>query len=41
MHVIHAGHSGDRGLGQLSTGGLAVVIVNVPVGWYYYFVVVY
>ena len=29
------------GLGRLSTGGLAVAIVNVPVGWYYYFVVVY
>ena len=29
------------GLGRLSSGGLAVAIVNVPVGWYYYFVVVY
>jgi hypothetical protein len=29
------------GIGQLSNGTLAVTILNVPVGWYYYFVVVY
>jgi hypothetical protein len=29
------------GIGKLSTGQLAVTIINVPVGWYYYFVVVY
>jgi hypothetical protein len=29
------------GIGRLSTGGLAVSILNVPAGWYYYFVVVY
>jgi hypothetical protein len=29
------------GIGQLATGGLAVTILNVPAGWYYYFVVVY
>jgi hypothetical protein len=29
------------GIGRLSTGVLAVTILNVPVGWYYYFVVMY
>jgi hypothetical protein len=29
------------GIGQLTNGTLAVTILNVPVGWYYYFVVVY
>ena len=29
------------GIGRLSSGQMAVTIINVPVGWYYYFVVVY
>jgi hypothetical protein len=29
------------GIGRLSNGQMAVTIINVPVGWYYYFVVVY